>query len=164
VSTTKPIEPDTNGDFLLNFEDTPSQIPETDNHVQFDVVHTFSIVRYVYNLLIGDLQYLDGRPPVLHRPWGENKKLSIQPHAGEEANAYYDRNDGSLKFYYMKRTDGNQPVYLCRSLDIVAHETGHSFLDTLQPQWLTNFGQPGAFHEAFGDLCSLFVLISMVST
>ncbi|GBB94306.1 hypothetical protein RclHR1_02330004 [Rhizophagus clarus] len=161
VSTTKPIEPSANGDFLLDFENTPSQIPETDNHVQFDVVHTFSIVRYVYNLLTGDLQYLDGRPPVLHRPWGENKKLSIQPHAGEQANAFYDRNDGSLKFYYMRRKDGGQPVYLCRSLDIVAHETGHSFLDTLQPGWLTGSGQPGAIHEAFGDLCSLFVLISM---
>jgi len=43
---------------------------------------------------------------------------------------------------------------------VVAHEAGHSFLDILQPQWLSD-GQTGGFHEAFGDLCSLFTLISM---
>ncbi|RIA93200.1 hypothetical protein C1645_735766 [Glomus cerebriforme] len=160
VSTTQPIAPDSNGDFLLDFDDVPSQIPETDNHVRFDVVHTFSVVRYVYDLLSGDLQYLDGRPPVLKRPWGENKRLSIYPHAGEQANAFYNRSDASLRFFYIKRQDGT-PVYLCRSLDIVSHETGHSFLDILQPNWLTGTGQSGAFHEAFGDLCSLFTLISM---
>jgi hypothetical protein len=162
VSTTKPIEPDANGNFLLDFEDTSSQVPETDNHIQFDVVHTFSIVRYMYNLLLGDLEYLDGQPPVLHRPWGENKRLSIYPHAGEQANDYYSRDEAALKFFYIVREDG-PPIYSCRSLDVVTHEAAHSFLDNLQPYWLLD-GQPGAFHEAFGDLMSLFVLISMVST
>jgi hypothetical protein len=109
------------------------------------------------------LQYLDGKPPVLERPWGENRKLTIYPHAGEQANAFYNRNKASLEFYYFKQDNG-PPVYLCRSLDVVAHEAGHSFLDILQPEWLTGSGQSGAFHEAFGDLNSLFVLISMVST
>ena len=66
---------------------TPSRIPETDNHVRFDVVHTFSVVRYVFNLLCGDLEYLDGLPPVLNRLW----RISIHPHVGEDANAFYDR-------------------------------------------------------------------------
>ena len=100
VSTTQPIAPDENGDFLLDFDDTPSQVPETDNHVRFDVVHTFSVVRHVYDLFLGDLEYLDGRPPVIIRPWGDDKKLSIHPHAGEQANAYYNRADPSLKFFY----------------------------------------------------------------
>ncbi|GES94871.1 hypothetical protein GLOIN_2v1840051 [Rhizophagus clarus] len=159
VSTAKPIPPDANGDFLLNFDNTPSQAPnESDNHTRFDVIHTFSTVRYTYDLLFGDLEYLDGKSPQLPRPWG-NKRLQIHPHAGEEANAYYSREEGVLKFFFTRRKDGS-PIFLCRSLDVVAHETGHSILDTLQPGWLTD-GQTGAFHEAFGDLCSLFVLISM---
>jgi len=157
VSTTKSISPDSNGDFLLTFEDTPAKVPESDNHVRFDVVHTFSAVRYTYNLLMGDLEYLDGRPPQLNRPWG-NKRLQIHPHAGEDANAYYSREEGVLKFFYTSQ--GGKPIYLCRSFDVVAHEAGHSFLDILQPGWLSD-GQTGGFHEAFGDLCSLFVLISM---
>ncbi len=161
MSSTGPIAPDSNGDFLLNFENTPSRIPESDNHVQFDVIHTFSAVRYVFNLLSGDLEYLDGRPPVLNRPWGANKRLSIHPHAGEDVNAYYSREEGVLKFFYT-RQGNNLPVYSCRNFDVVAHETGHAFLDILQPDWLSE-GQTGGFHEAFGDLCSLFVLISMVS-
>ncbi|CAB4393605.1 unnamed protein product [Rhizophagus irregularis] len=159
VSTAKPIAPDANGDFLLDFDNTPSQAPnESDNHTRFDVVHTFSTVRYTYDLLLGDLVYLDGNPPQLTRPWG-NKRLQIFPHAGEDANAYYSREEGALKFFFTKRKDGT-PIFLCRSLDVVAHEAGHSFLDILQPQWRSD-GQTGGFHEAFGDLCSLFVLISM---
>ncbi|CAG8662703.1 3025_t:CDS:10 [Funneliformis mosseae] len=159
VSPTRPIAADKNGDFLLTFDNTPSKVPESDNHVRFDVIHTFSAVRYVFNLLSGDLEYLDGRPPVINRPWGANKRLSIHPHAGEEANAYYSRDEAVLKFFYTSQ-GGGQPVYLCRSFDVVAHESGHAFLDTLQPGWLSD-GQTGGFHEAFGDLCSLFTLISM---
>ncbi|CAI2169222.1 16287_t:CDS:2 [Funneliformis geosporum] len=160
ASSTKPIAPDKNGDFLLTFEDTPSKVPESDNHVRFDVIHTFSTVRYVFNLLSGDLEYLDGRPPVIKRPWGQNKKLTIHPHAGEDANAYYSRDEAVLKFFYTFEGSSGKPIYLCRSFDVVAHEVGHAFLDTLQPGWLSD-GQTGGFHEAFGDLCSLFTLISM---
>lgn len=162
VSKAKPIAPDANGDFLLDFDNTPSQAPnESDNHTRFDVVHTYSSVRYTYDLLLGDLEYLDGSPPQLTRPWG-NKRLQIHPHAGEDANAYYSREEGVLKFFYTKRESDGSPIFLCRSLDVVAHEAGHSFLDILQPDWRSD-GQTGGFHEAFGDLCSLFTLISMVS-
>jgi len=154
---TDPISPDDNGDFLLDFDDEPAKVPESDNHTRFDTVHTFASVRYTYDLIIGDLEYLDGKPPQLTRPWG-NKKLTIHPHAGEDANAFYSR-EGVLKFFYTSQR-GNAPIYLCRSIDVVAHEAGHSILDILQPGWLAN-GQAGGFHEAFGDLCSLFVLISM---
>jgi len=157
-STAAPIAPDANGDFLLDFANTPTKIPESDNHTRFDVVHTYSAVRYTYDLLSGDLEYLDGNPPELRRPWG-NKPLVIHPHAGEDANAYYSRQEAVLKFFYTDDKNG-KIIYLCRSFDVVAHEAGHSFLDILQPGWLSD-GQTGGFHEAFGDLCSLFTLISM---
>ncbi|CAG8754930.1 1700_t:CDS:2, partial [Racocetra fulgida] len=64
----------------------------------------------------------------------------------------------SLKFYYI--VQGEKPLYLCRSLDIVAHEAGHAFLDILQIEWLVE-GQTGALHEAFGDLTTMFTILSM---
>ncbi len=121
---------DSNGNFLLNFENTPPRISESDNHVQFDIIHTFSAVRYVYNLLSCDLDYLDGRPPVLNCLWEANKRLSIRPHAEEDANAYYNREEGILKFLYT-RQGNNPPVYSCRSFDVMTHETGHTYLDIL---------------------------------
>ena len=143
---------------MLEFKHT---LPESDINVRFDVIHTFSVARYIYDLLIGDLEYLDGSPPILHRPWG-NKRLSIHPHAEGTTHSFYSRNEAALKFSIIRQKDGPS-VYLCRSLDLVAHETSRSFLDILQPRWLTNPGQAGAFHEAFGDLNSLFILISLVS-
>ncbi|CAJ0839397.1 1019_t:CDS:10 [Entrophospora sp. SA101] len=158
-STSGPIAPDANGDILLDFiEDKSQNPPPSPQQVKFDVVHTFSVVKYTYSLLKGDIEYLDGKPPILPRPWG-NKKLVIHPHAGIDANAYYSREEGVLKFFYERRP-GQTPIYLCRSLDVVAHETGHAFLDIIQPGWLAD-GQTGALHEAFGDLCSMFVIISM---
>ncbi|CAG8558195.1 4448_t:CDS:2, partial [Scutellospora calospora] len=148
-----PIYPDPHGNFLLEFEDTPSTIPESFSHTRFDAVHCYG----VFNLLMSDLEYLDGRIPELNKPWG-HKKLTIIPHAGQDANAFYDREDGSLKFFYINQD--NEPLYLCRSLDIVAHEAGHAFLDILQDKWLVD-GQTGALHEAFGDLTTMFTILSM---
>ena len=111
VSTTQPIAPDTNGDFLLEFKHT---LPESDINVRFDVIHTFSVARYIYDLLIGDLEYLDGSPPILHRPWG-NKRLSIHPHAEGTAHSFYSRNEAALKFSIIRQKEGPS-VYLCRSL------------------------------------------------
>ena len=55
-------------------------------------------------------------------------------------------------------------VFTCRSLDIVAHETGHGILDALQPDWLLSSSPPqtGGLHEAFGDLTSLFLVLSQL--
>ncbi|CAJ0633171.1 13097_t:CDS:2, partial [Entrophospora sp. SA101] len=156
-STSGPIAPDVNGDFLLNFiEDNSQTPPPSAEQVKFDVMHTFAVVKYTFGLLTGDLEYLDGKPPTLNRPWG-NKKLVIQPHSG--TNFIPSRGEGVLRFLYEPRP-GQTPIYLCRSLDIVAHETGHLFLDTIQQGWLSD-GQTGALHEAFGDLCSMFVTLSM---
>ncbi len=105
------------------------------------------------------MEYLDGRPPVLNRPWGANKRLSIHPHAEEDANAFYNRNEGGLKFFYT-RQGNNPPIYLCRSFrsfDVVSHEAGHAFLDILQPGWLSE-GQTGGFHESFG-ICVAYLFL-----
>ncbi|HZX29158.1 MAG TPA: hypothetical protein VFF16_18940, partial [Telluria sp.] len=55
-------------------------------------------------------------------------------------------------------------VYTCRSLDIVAHETGHAILDGLKPNWLlaSQLPQTGALHEAFGDLTAIFLALAQL--
>src|SRR2546423_1554803 len=56
-------------------------------------------------------------------------------------------------------------IFTCRSLDIVAHETGHAILDGLQPGWIGSAGQPpqtGGLHEAFGDLTAIFLTLSQL--
>ena len=86
------------------------------------------------------------------------------PHAGVTQNAFYSRNDKALKFFFFT-TSAPPPthtVFTCRSLDIVAHETGHAVLDAAQPGWLAgnNPPQTGGLHESFGDLTAMFLALS----
>ena len=55
-------------------------------------------------------------------------------------------------------------VFTCRSLDIVAHETGHAILDGLKPHWLDVASPPqtGGLHESFGDLTAIFLALSQL--
>lgn len=63
-----------------------------------------------------------------------------------------------LKFFFFTPSGAPQPVFTCRSLDIVAHECGHGVLDGLKPGWLGG-GPPqtGGLHESFGDLTAIFL-------
>ena len=89
----------------------------------------------------------------------------VYPRAGMDANAYYSRQEQSLKFFYFH--PGNNPsrplVYTCRSFDIVAHETGHAILDALQPgYWNSWHPETGGLHESFGDLTSIFTMLAQM--
>lgn len=92
-------------------------------------------------------------------------KLRLQPAARLEANAYYDRESGSLKFGYARAEafakGPSQPgalVYTALSREIIAHEMSHALLDGLRP----NFMRPthrdvAALHEGFSDLVAVFL-------
>jgi hypothetical protein len=88
--------------------------------------------------------------------------INVYPRAGMTANAYYSRNHKALKFFYFTHNDSSDLIYTCRSLDIVAHETGHAILDGLRPGWLgtRNVPQTGGLHESFGDLSAIFLALS----
>ena len=59
--------------------------------------------------------------------------LQVYPYgATDSTEAYYTREDKALKFGYSTQVGG---IYTCRSLDIVAHVTGHALLDGLKPDW-----------------------------
>jgi len=146
-----PVSPNALGDFI--------QTPGTD---AFDAVHTYAVVRQTFTMY----QHALGSP----LPWqwntgGNTDPLSVFPHGlCNTMNAFYSRNQKALRFgdFIKPGAPPHSPrVFTCRSLDIVAHETGHAVLDGLKPQWIpvNNPLQTGGLHESFGDLTAVFLAL-----
>jgi hypothetical protein len=150
-----PVTPDLNQDFLID--------PASDEKA-FDAVHTYTIVRQVLTMY---QRVLDRK---IQWQWNSNTDLdpiSVHPQAGRTANAYYSRDEKVLKFFFFKPNNqpaGSPDVFTCRSLDIVAHETGHAILDALKPNWILNNApaQTGGLHESFGDITSILTILSQL--
>jgi len=148
---TTPVTRSAAGDFIF-----PADTPEA------DCAHTFAVVREtltMYERLRGGI--------AIAWAWnigGNTDPVTAYPRAGVTANAFYSRSQKALKFFYFTPPGAGQPLYTCRSLDIVAHETGHAVLDGLKPGWLGigNPPQTGALHEAFGDLTAIFLALSQL--
>ncbi|MBI3741865.1 MAG: hypothetical protein HY257_08940 [Chloroflexi bacterium] len=86
------------------------------------------------------------------------KQLAVNPRAGKDFNAYYDRT--ALKFFYNDDKTTGQTIYTCESSDISAHECGHAVLDARHPDyWDSLLAETGAFHEAFGDISALLLTL-----
>jgi hypothetical protein len=148
---TSPVARNADGDFIF-----------TPGTPQFDCAHTWAIVRQTLTMY----ERLLGGTPI---PWawntgGNTDPITIHPHAGVTPNAYYSRTKRALKFFYFTPTTGPEPVFTCRSFDIVSHETGHAILDGLKPGWLGigNPPQTGGLHESFGDLTAVFHALSQL--
>jgi hypothetical protein len=97
-----------------------------------------------------------------HLNWqGNRKKLPLHPDAGDDLNAYYDRDSFSFFHYDV----GAKTLFSGSSTDVVAHEVGHGLLDTIRPElWDATFLEAGAFHEAFGDCVALLTAFSDADT
>jgi len=107
-----------------------------------------------------------------HVSWGfltGAHQLKLAPHAFEDANAFYSREDECLAFGYfpkraIRRKARPKPadfVFTCLSYDIVAHETTHAVLDGLRSE----FNRPAsvdqaALHEAIADIVALLSAFS----
>lgn len=150
-----PVTPDLNQDFLID---------PTSDEKAFDAVHTYTIVRQVLTMY---QRVLDRK---LQWQWNSNTNqnpIEVYPQAGRTANAFYSREEKALKFFFFKpdsQPAGSPDVFTCRSLDIVAHETGHAVLDALKPNWIS-FSAPaqtGGLHEAFGDITSILTILSQL--
>jgi hypothetical protein len=95
---------------------------------------------------------LNGKLTQWARATPDRKKLALKQNAGIDLNAYY--NGQSLSFFEF--TVGTQTFFSGSSTDVVAHEAGHGFLDSIRPDlWFSNLPEPNAFHEAFGDCVAL---------
>ena len=84
--------------------------------------------------------------------WFTGPSLPITLDAGEDLNAFYDRN--GLSFFHADVD--MQRVFSGESPDVVSHEMGHAILDAIRPElWDTNGAEAAAFHESFGDISAI---------
>lgn len=149
-----PVSKNAFGDFI--------QTPGTD---AFDSVQAFAVARLTLTMVQRALA-LHSLPSAI--PWQWNSANNIEPlqvHAHglpDVMNAYYSRTQRSIKFGDFVAPGTTNRIFTCRSLDIVAHETGHAILDALKPGWILagNPPQTGGLHESFGDLCAIFLALS----
>ncbi len=85
-------------------------------------------------------------------------QLPVDPRAGEDFNAYYDRK--GLKFFFGIDVKTGQTIYACESSDVSAHECGHAVLDAHHPDyWDSLLSETGAFHESFGDMSAMLLTL-----
>ncbi|MFL5757076.1 MAG: hypothetical protein ACJ77N_12350 [Chloroflexota bacterium] len=97
----------------------------------------------------------DGKP--LPAWQGSRKKLPVQTNAGDDLNAFYDRQ--SLQFF--AHTFNGHTVHSAESVDIVCHEQGHALLDAVRPDfWDVPFIEVASLHEAFGDCMALLAALN----
>lgn len=148
---TSPVIRNATGDFIF---------PE--GSAEADCAHTFAVARQT-------LTMYERRRGGQACPWvwnrgGNTEFLKIFPRGFMGANAFYSRNQKLISFGFFTPSGATGPVYTCRSLDIVSHETGHAILDGLKPGWLGagNPPQTGGLHEAFGDLTAIFLALSQL--
>jgi hypothetical protein len=93
------------------------------------------------------------KTPILNH-WSSVQSLYVQPRAGKQLNAYYDRK--ALRFFYAMDPITKNMVYSVNSSDVVLHELGHALLDALRPDLFNvQAYEVWGFHESFGDINAL---------
>lgn len=114
----------------------------------FDKEQIKSINCYV--ALGNSINYFQGISKKKLEKWAAVKVLRVDPLAGRDLNAYYDR--FNLKFFYGKGKD-SRIIYTVDSADIVTHELGHALLDAMRPDiWNLQSLEVWSFHESFSDI------------
>jgi hypothetical protein len=89
------------------------------------------------------------KTPITH--WSSVQRLSVQPRAGRQLNAFYDRK--GLRYFYAMNPITKKMVYAVNSADVRLHELGHALLDALRPDLFNvQAFEIWGFHESFGDI------------
>lgn len=144
------VLPDEKGNFIAGSPDNPYNTDE------LDAVHTFGLIRYIIKM------YEDILQQKIH--WSWERAGNLQP------LQVYIRNNG-INARYLKsarciQLDYFGPyknwTYYSRSVDIIAHETGHAILDGLKPEWENGTVETRGMAEAFCDLTAMFVVTSQL--
>ncbi|UCH32773.1 MAG: hypothetical protein JSV05_05220 [Candidatus Bathyarchaeota archaeon] len=138
---------------LPDIDDTEALIKtvESDSFIQ---LNTFAIVMKTI--------FFFESPDSLGREvtWAfESRQLQVRPRAGLWENALYERDSGSLQFFYFPSKAGYN-VYTALSQDIVAHETAHAILDGVAPDlYKATRTESLALHEAIADLTAIMLTL-----
>jgi hypothetical protein len=152
ISGMTPVVANSLGDFI--------QTPLT---AEFDAVHTFAVVRQTLTMY---QRALAAGNTLATIPWRWNSPtnsdpIQVFPRHSQMQNAFYSPGQKLLAFGHFLQ--GTTQIFTCRSLDIVAHETGHAVLDGLKPNWISATNpQTGGLHESFGDLSAIFLALSQL--
>jgi hypothetical protein len=86
-------------------------------------------------------------------------RLRIDPHVGNQANAFYSEQDQMLGFHTYTLMNGEERS-TAQSADIVTHEMAHAVLDGMRDLYNESFGLGSrAFHESFGDITAMLVAL-----
>ncbi len=95
------------------------------------------------------------------------RRLTVQPHGSQVADASYTREDLGLVFgsFPRKGTPEGAPArtcFTCLSHDLIVHETTHAILDGMHWRFFdTTSPDPMAFHEGLGDIVALLQHFTM---
>ncbi len=85
--------------------------------------------------------------------WAGTHNLIVNPRAGKDVNAFYNR--ASMQFFYYNG------MFTIDSSDIVAHELGHAILDSYRPDtWGAASLEVWSLHEAFADITAMLNIMS----
>lgn len=141
------VLPDRDGNFIEGGEMNYSED-------ELDAIHTYAIIRMVINMY----EEMLGRP--IHWSWWENDK-------GEPLIVKIRNNDINARFikeYKCIELDYYGPhknwTFNCRSVDLIAHETGHVILDSILPHLNEGNSESRGIGEAFCDLTAMFWILS----
>ena len=87
-------------------------------------------------------------------------QLTIAPHAFQDLNAFYSKEDRAIFFGYYPGE--SRMVFTCLSHEVIAHETTHALVDGLRDGYLRpSSPDQAAFHEGFADIVALFSVLSL---
>lgn len=143
-------------DRTCNYMYDPELYPEAS-----DAVHTFAVVQRVMNMYRRAIKRMKYKK-IQHLTWSwGTAPIIIFPHAGHKKNAYYDKRRRVMAFFYFRDKANMKSIYTCRSMDVVAHETGHAVLDSLKPAYLLAYRnvETHALHESFADITAIFAVL-----
>lgn len=92
-------------------------------------------------------------------PWAfPSSRIMIDPHVGNDANAFYDEGNQMLGFHTFTHED--RELSTAQSADIVSHEAAHAILDGFRDLYNESFGLgTRAFHESFSDITTVLVAL-----
>jgi hypothetical protein len=132
--------PDENGNYMY--------LPGT---VEFDQVNAFYYTTFTLRMY--------ERYAKRSIPWSfAASRIRIDPHVGNNANAFYDEQNQLLGFHTF--THGDHELSTAQSADIVSHEAAHAILDGIRDLYNESFGLgTRAFHESFSDISTVLVAL-----
>lgn len=83
-------------------------------------------------------------------------KLGVFADSGKMLQGFYKREQKAIICYHNPDPIYGGNVFTGASNDVASHETGHSILDGIRPNYyLSTNPEPRAFHEAFGDCLAI---------